>query len=290
MIKADLKHWGGRRGVNGPYEIDYGRFVQQARNRLGDGGVVGIPNARGPDNLLGAEYRFEELYDLAKKSNSITPLVDGRVFHDNEYNIWFVKSQEINSKFNERKLTYLAFNVPFGKNFKEWNEEALYNAEAINVLTLPSCIEQIKTDTLTSFLMEYFAGVIVHSSSAAILNGVNKQAEESYNQFVRGKIFDGRKGTIHQIGAIVVSGGHRTPKEGLLQKIFSPISIDSSYTPLPEFEGETLDDFNYWLRTSIEDSQDTDKLVKGSSIREMAFQHLPRMIQGRLIGERKTIK
>ena len=52
MIKADLKHWGGRRGVNGHYEIDYGRFVQQAHNRLGDGGVVGIPNARGPDNLI----------------------------------------------------------------------------------------------------------------------------------------------------------------------------------------------------------------------------------------------
>jgi len=39
MIKADLKHWGGRRGVNGPYEIDYKRFAEQAHNKLGEGGL-----------------------------------------------------------------------------------------------------------------------------------------------------------------------------------------------------------------------------------------------------------
>jgi len=59
---------------------------------------------------LGAEYRFEELYDSAKNS-SITKLGDGRVFRDNEYKIWFVKSQEINSQWNQKKLTYLVYNI-----------------------------------------------------------------------------------------------------------------------------------------------------------------------------------
>jgi hypothetical protein len=291
VIKADLKHWGGRRGVEGPYEVDYKRFARQAYERLGDGGVVGIPNARGPDNPLGAEYRFEELYTLAKKSSSITPLGDGRVFHDDEYDIWFVKSQEVNSKFKDEKLTYLAFNVPFGKNFKEWNDEAFYHPDTIHVLNLPSCIEQTKGALPNSPLIDNFSGIIVHSSSAAILKGVNKQAEEFYNQWIKGNLFlyNNLGGEIHKIGAFAVSGGHRTPEEGLLQRIFSPISIASSYTSLPKFEGETLDEFNYWLRISIENSQDTSKLVKGSNKREMLSRHLPRMAQEVLSGRRKGI-
>ncbi len=288
QIKADLKHWGGRRGVNGPYEIDYERFVKQAHNRLGNGGVVGIPNARGPDNDLGAEYRFEELYNLAKKSGSITQLGDGRVFHDNEYKLWFVKSQGVNSKFNEKKLTYLVFNVPFGKNFKEKDNEAFNNLDTINVLTLPSCIKQIN-ENLPS-LLDYFSGIIVHSSSATILRGVNKRAEKFYNYFIKGNTFSYKSGRpSHLIGALSVSGGHRSPKEGLFQKIISPISVGSSYTPFPEFEGKSLDEFNDWLKTSIENSQDTNYLVKGSSMRETLFKHLPRMVQGVIDGDRKTI-
>lgn len=287
MIRADLKHWGGRRGVNGPYEINYKRFAKQAHDKLGEGGVVGIPNARGPDNTFGAEYRFEELYGLAKKSNSLTSLGDGRVFYDNDNKIWFIKSQEVNTKFNG-KITYLILNVPFGKNFNEEHNEAFDYFSPIKILTLPSCINQENTFPLS--LLGYFNGIIVHSSSSTILRGVNKRAEEFYNNFAKGNSFIGSEGYVHKIGALSVSGGHRAPEEGLIQKIISPISIGSSYTFLPEFEGETLDDFNYWLRNSIEDSQDTSQLVKGSIKREMLSRHLPRMFQGVLSGERKTIR
>ncbi|MCK9596932.1 hypothetical protein M0R19_07115 [Candidatus Pacearchaeota archaeon] len=270
MIKADLKHWGGRRKVNGPYEINYEQFVKQSYDKLGKGGVVGIPNARGPDNPLGPEYRFEELYELAKKSGSITPLGDGRVFQDNKHKIWFVKSQEINSQFDGKKLTYLIFNIPFGENLNEMNNKFLSNLNTINILNLPSCSEQIN---LPIHYLSYLSGVIVHSSSTAILIGANKNAEKFYNNFVKGGFFFNLN-NIHNIGAIAVSGGHRCPKEGLIKKIISPISVGSSYTLLPEFKGKNLDEFNEWLKTSIENSQDTNKLVKGSSVREMVLGHI----------------
>lgn len=273
MIKADLKHWGAERPLNGPYKINYETFVKQAHNKLGEGGVVGIPNARGPDNPQGAEYRFEEFYDLAKKSGSfITPLGDGRVFHDNEHEIWFVKSQEINSQHHGKKLTYLVYNVPFGKNFNEKNNEALYNKDTINVLTLPSCIEQTKE--IYSSLLNYFNGIITHSSSATILPEVNKRAEKFYKNDVQGEIFSNSTRPLHYIGALSVSGGHRSPKEGLLQKIISPISVGSSYTNFPKFEGIKLNEFNDWLKYSIENSQNINNLVKGSSMREMVLGHI----------------
>lgn len=287
-MKADLKHWGGRRGVNGPYEIDYKRFAEQASTKLGRGGVVGVPNARGPDNSLGPEYRFEELYFLAEKASSITPLGDGRVFHDNEYDLWFVKSQEVNSEWGEKKLTYLVYNIPFGKNVNEKNNEAFIYQDYTNVLNLPSCIGQTN-ELLHSRLGGYFSGIIVHSSSASILKGANSQSEEFYNQIVKGNLFTNLEKDNHKIGALAVSGGHRTPEESLLQKIVSPISIGSSYTLFPEFEGESLNDFNYWLKTSIKNSQDTSSLIKGSNNREMLFKHLPRMFQEVLNGRRKGL-
>jgi hypothetical protein len=289
MIKADLKHWGGRRGVNGPYEIDYKRFARQAHNKLGDGGVVGIPNARGPDNPLKAEYRFEELFKLAEQTGSITKLGDGRVFHDEEYDIWFVKSQEVNSMgVNGKKLTYLVFNIPFGRNVNEKDNEAFTILDKINVLNLPSCIG-LANEGLYSHLWGCFSGIIVHSSSAEVLKGVNEKAEEFYNEDIKGNSFPTLYPTSHQIGALSVSGGHRTPKESLLQKVISPISIGSSYTFLPQFEGGDLNDFNYWLKTSIENSQDTNLLVEGSNKREMLSKHLPRMVQEVLNGRRKSL-
>ncbi len=289
MINADLKHWGGRRAVNGPYEIDYKRFAAQARSKLGEGGIVGIPNARGPDNPLGAEHRFEEFYELADKNSPIKKLGDGRVFRDNEYKIWFVKTQEVNSQFNEKKLTYLIFNIPFGKNFNEKNNEALYNPDTINVLNLPSCIEQTSGNIFHSSLLPYFDGIITHSSSSTLLIGTNKKARNSYNKFVKGKSFYDEGIPSHYIGAIAVSGGHRSPKEGLLQKITSPISVGSSYTIFPDFNGKNIDEFNDWLKNSIESSQDTNKLVKGSIKREMLSKHLPRMFQEVLSGRRKKL-
>jgi len=290
MIKADLKHWAGRRGEKGPLETNYSRFAKQARTKLGEGGVVGIPNARGPDHDSGAEYRFEEFYGLAKKSgHQIKKLGDGRVFHDKDYNIWFVKSQEVNSEYNEKKLTYLVFNIPLNKNFNEENNEALRENTTINVLTLPSCIEQIGIFDRYSFtppVLQDFNGIITHSSSTTILGDVNKRAQEFYNEVIKGHYFGA---PFHKIGAIAVSGGHRVPKETLIQKIVSPVSVGSSYTLFPKFNGGDLYDFNKWLKNSIENSQYTSKLVKGSIKREMMFRHLPRMIQGVLSGERKTI-
>lgn len=288
MIKADLKHGGGRRGVNGPYEISYPRFAEQAHNKLGNGGVVGIPNARGEDNSLGAEYRSEELFNLANNFGDIIPFGDGRVFYDTNYDIYFVKSQEINSQLNEKKLTYLVFNIPFGHNFNEINNESFDDPDTINVLNLPSCIDQIKEPLNPAFLA-YFNGIVVHESSAAILRGANKYVEEFYEDSIKGKIFSNCESSSHYIGAISVSGGHRSPKENLIQKIVSPVSVGSSYTCFPEFEGNNLTDFNRWLKESIESSQDADKLVRGSSARETLFKHLPRMIRGVINGERKTV-
>lgn len=287
LINADLKHWGGRRGAKGPYEIDYERFANQASDRLGEGGVVGVPNARGPNSPLGAEYRFEELLSLAKKASSITQLGDGRVFYDNLWGIWFVKCQEINTEFNDNKLTYLSYNIPAWKNLKEKDSEAFENPSIINVLNLTSCISQLDDSIFP--ILGYFSGIVVHSSSATFFERVGHLAEDFYNSSIKGKYFSAPGRYSHLIGAVAVSGGHRTPKENLFQKIVSPISIGSSYTPFSDFKGVTLNEFNDWLRYSIEHSQNTNVLGKGSSKREMLSRHLPRMCQEVLYGRRRGI-
>jgi hypothetical protein len=287
MANVDLKHWGGRRGVDGPYEIDYEMFAYQASRKLGKGGVVGIPNARGPDDPLGAEYRFEELSKLAEHScHPITSLGDGRVFHDDKYGIWFAKSQEINTILNGAKLTYLVFGSSMDENFNEQGIEAIHNKDLIKVLTAPSCTRVL--DSLDRQFLGNFNGVIVHSSSAAVLPGANKASQKFYDGYVNRIRFKDSFNQEHWIGEIAVSGGHRSPKENLLQRIVSPISVGSSSTYFLEFEGESLSDFYQWLKKSIEYSGKSS-LVKGSAIREELFGHLPRMVQGVLIGERKSI-
>jgi hypothetical protein len=287
MIKADLKHWGGRKAPYSSYKINYPRFAEQAYQKLGKGGVVGVPNARGSGNRLGAEFRFEELFAFASKSR-ITPLGDGRVFHDDNYDIWFVKAQEINQGvIAQRPITYLVFNLPMKVNLRE-NESIpfFYDPhEHIKILTAPSCIDTLKYmdehENYINGILHHFDGFIVHASTATINPGLNEFSQEFYDKYVRGKIFKDPFGREHPIGAITVSGGHRSPKQGFIQKIFSPISIGSSYTLFPEFKGETLDDFNNWLRHSIETSEEP-QLVRGTAKRETLFRHLPRMLEAKL--------
>ncbi len=290
LVRADLKHWGGRRGVKGPYEMDYERFATQASKRLGEGGVVGVPNARGSDNPLGPEYRFEELLKLAKESSPISQLGDGRVFYDSKRHLWVVKAQEINGKYNGKKLTYLVFNVPIGTNFSEKDNSALENSDTIKVLTLTSCMEQTNLRFSLphlDYLLGCFDGIVVHSSSAA--GWANRDAETFYNYFVTDENFQNSRGQKHLIGAVAVSGGHRTPKESFLQRVFSPVSVGSSYTIFPDFKERGLSEFTNWLRNSIQGSQDTGRLVKGSSRREEIFRHAPRMAQEVLYGRRTGI-
>ena len=276
MIKADLKHWLTGYKPNGKFNLDYGRFVGQALEKLGKGGVVGVINARGPDNDLGLDDRFEKFYKLAEKESSINKLGgDGRVFHDNTYDLWFVKGQEINFSTDEGRLTYLLYNLPLEENASEKNHEALKNPETIAILNLPSCKGSVYREKL-----KYFDGVIIHASNMTIFPGANRNAENFYNSFINGiKFCDSWDSEIvpNKIGAIVVSGGHRSPKEGLIQKIVSPISIGSSYTELPDFKGHIQEDFFNYLRTSIQNST-PENLHKGSGAREMLLQHIPSMI------------
>jgi len=107
MVNFDT-HWGGRRGPNGPYEVDYNILARQARDALGVRGIVAVPNARGPDHEIGPEYRFEELLNLAENSrNGIQRIGDGRVFYDTSNQIYFVKGQEVNTTLNGEKLVFI---------------------------------------------------------------------------------------------------------------------------------------------------------------------------------------
>lgn len=58
---------------------------------------------------------------------------------------------------------------------------------------------------------------------------------------------------------------------------------------LPDMKGKVFDAIVVRQKKSIEDSQDIDKLVKGSAKREMLFKHLPKMFQDVLNGKRKEI-
>ena len=277
MIKADLKHWAGQRPVEGPLKVDYGRFSWKAYQKLGSGGLVGVPNARGPDNPLGAEYRFEELLGYARKSkNRITEIEDGRVFHDNTNNIWFVKAQEISYRPKGNKIiTYLTFGLPLGENLPEDTPPRKVEGRVL-LLNAPSC-----TYPLESINLGPFSAMVVHASSAAAKPGTNRKAMKFYQDFIEDK---------KNSGAFAVSGGHRSPKEGLRQKLFSPSSIGSSFTELSPFEKnpQTLGEFYTWLDTSVRSARPKDLHI-GTSFRETSFKHLPKMVQSWINGEKRTI-
>jgi len=136
-------------------------------------------------------------------------------------------------------------------------------------LTFPSCTGQIEN---SQELLPYFDGIIVHSSSFAFLKE-NYIAKTFYHCCVEEDSFSNEKIKMHKVGAIAVSGGHRNLEKSLFQKIFAPHSLGSSYTIFPEFVGEqNLGNFNNWLRSSIQNSQEDDN-VKGSSLRETIFGH-----------------
>jgi len=265
MIKADLKHWVTKREKKGPFNPDYLKFAAQAKERLGAEGLVGIPNARED------EPRYEEFFKIANKKSSIDTLGgDGRVFYDEKYDLFFVKAQELNFQTHNGRLTSLVYNIPFKENFNEKNHEALKNPETITILNLPSCEYFPEAEEL-----KYFDGVAVHVSTMELFPGANKKAENFYNPFIKGKEFGNSEVLPHKIGPVAFSGGHRSPK-GLIEKIIPP-SVGSSYTLLPEFTGNTQEDFFNYLRDSIQNST-PDNLHKGSCAGEMLFRHIPSMI------------
>ena len=94
MVKFDGKHWTAKRTRAGPLRIhSYDHVADITKERLGEGGIVAVPNAR-PD-----EYRFEEFRRSARESGDIEDIADGRVFHDRKRDVYFMKGPGVDPEF-----------------------------------------------------------------------------------------------------------------------------------------------------------------------------------------------
>ena len=297
MAKFDT-HWGGRRGPNGPYEVDYEVFARQARDALGADGIVAVPNARGPGNKIGAEYRFEELLEMAEASgNLIGRLGDGRVFYDSNKELYFVKAQELNTTFDGEKLTFITYGLPIGFNLNDSEHIRgtldLTKHESYPVaLTAPSCINGFKKlisnhlDKSNNDVLDCFDAIITHASSATIgglpflgkkmfgIRRPNRESKELYDLSIYGSEFGAEK---HRIGQLFASKGHRTPKS-----FWSP-SIGSSYSEIEMAqEYSSAENFLTDLKEGMRNSQEGKK---GSANLESGI-HLACMLKDKLLGHR----
>lgn len=97
-VKFDGKHWIGKKTRSGPLRVhNYNYVAEKASQNLGNGAIITIPNAR-PN-----EYRFEEFCSLTDKTKTIE---DRRAFYDSNYDIYFMKAQEINTQINKVPITF----------------------------------------------------------------------------------------------------------------------------------------------------------------------------------------
>ena len=277
MSNFDGKHWGGRRSPNGHYKINGNAFLRQARRNLGAGGIVAVPNARGENHPLGAEYRYEELRRML--GNFVATINDRRAFYSPEKDIYVIKAQEVNANLKGENVPILVYNLLFEHNLKESKgisvkkclDEAL-EKDCIIGMTAPSCSQQglEYLSKENKDLLGFFDFVITYSGSA--LKTANKRAKAFYDNFVRDKEFESPLNEIHKIGSIAVSGGHRTP------------SVGSSYSniKMPDIWGAKRDFFR-----ELKEGLRTSPKGFGNKERGILFdtsKHMLAMLKDRIFG------
>src|SRR3989344_4965776 len=221
MVKFDGKHWTAKRTRAGPLRIhSYDHVADITKERLGEGGIVAVPNAR-PD-----EYRFEEFRRSARESGDIEDIADGRVFHDRKRDVYFMKAQEIRTQLKDIPLVFLVYNISLEENLRDdVAYRVLESAQNWNC--------------------------IVGYSSGSALTGANMSSLDYYRENIRNKAFTNQVTyEHHNVGVIAVSGGHRTP-HGIGEYIFGQ-TIGRSYTTIDRPSDEN---FMENLRTSLRTSQ-----------------------------------
>jgi len=264
MVKFDGKHWIAKKTRAGPLRIySYNHVARQSNGKLGPGGIVAVPNAR-PD-----EYRFEEFHNSADRIKDIT---DGRVFYDINWDIYFIKAQEINTKLSDIPITFLAYNLPFRKNLDDKDGyEVLENVKELDGIlgiTGPKCIKNLEKvlDKYPDLLghLDFF----VSYSSSATLYGTNKESMDFYDKNIADKEFEHpSKKDRHKIGVISVSGGHRTPYSPLdyIRNGFTT-TIGRSYTEINKPNDDT---FMKNLRESLRNSTKRNLYMKPTVIEKI---------------------
>lgn len=290
MFRFDGKHWLGRRTLEGPLQIhSYEHVVDVARIKLGSGGVVAVPNARGPDHKLGAEYRYEEFVELAGE-NVVALSVGGedkRAVADKKgRGVCFIKAQEINTPYRGENLVFLAYNLPWKVNLNEKDAEtSLRQASELGCIlgiTGTSCLDVLEEIIARRDLLGCFDFVVTHASTAG--KKVSEGCERLYGEEIYKREFvNPFTNETHRIGAIAVSGGHRTPTG--LMSLLSGESIGSSYTNIytrGEYKG---DDFLKALRYNLREATPHNMYKGEVSVIEKAGHGLA-MVLDRLRGHR----
>ena len=256
-VKIDGKHWGGRRSLKGPFEINANQFLDQASANLGVDGIVCVPNARGREHPLGPEYRYEELIERLEGNIWVVGEErDKRAVYDPARKIYLVKAQEVNTQLHGQKVVLLAYNLPFGKNLSEpkdvSTESCLEEAAAMGCiigLNIPSgwvgassLMDNKQVLNALDFVVEY---------QGTSSKGVNDGAYEIANRGTYEVYFNGAPKDMktHKIGRLAVSGGHRTPTTSF-GKLFSGVTVGKCYSRL-DSEIEPDEDFFGNLREGI---------------------------------------
>jgi hypothetical protein len=258
MTKFDGKDWVAKRRPKGHLKItDSKRFFRQSNESLGYGGIVAITNAR-PD-----EYRAEEFFKLAKSQygRGVKEMGDGRVIYDSNAEIYVMKAQEINTKTrNGNKITLLAYNLPYETNLSDSSlEKTLEEASELKCIlgiTGPSCINTLtleeEFEEVRNLLpkTDFFA---VYSGSAFFDFESNEKAEDFYLEEIKGRQFQrSNEDKPHHIGAISVSGAHRTPWFHLIE---GRATVGRCYTPIPDIYSLELEEFMDKLREGLRESK-----------------------------------
>ena len=250
MVKFDGKHWTAKRTRAGPLRIhSYDHVADITKERLGEGGIVAVPNAR-PD-----EYRFEEFRRSARESGDIEDIADGRVFHDRKRDVYFMKAQEIRTQLKDIPLVFLVYNISLEENLRDDDAyrvlESAQNWNCIVGITGPSCVDSLEGARLTNPNLLASIDFFVGYSSGSALTGANMSSLDYYRENIRNKAFTNQVTyEHHNVGVIAVSGGHRTP-HGIGEYIFGQ-TIGRSYTTIDRPSDEN---FMENLRTSLRTSQ-----------------------------------
>jgi len=251
MVNFDGKHWIGKKYLDDPMKIhSYNHVAKIANGRLGDDGIVAIPNAT-PD-----DRRYEEFFHRAKSEAKIESIEDKKAFYDSSKRIYFMKAQEVNTELDGIPITFLVYNIPFNQYLEDRNaDQVLRDANELKCIvgiTGPSCIKgleqalRIKPDLLGH--LDFFVG---YGSSAAPKLGVNDESMIFYDKRINNRKFENplTKEEEHKVGFTAVSGGHRTPR-GLVNLIFGQ-TIGKSYV---EINSPSHENFMGDLRTSLRDA------------------------------------
>ena len=286
-VKFDGKHWIAKRPRNGPFLFhSYKHVAQLASHALGRNGIVAVPNARPTANQPDPEFRYEELLDAANRTTDIIKIDNRKAFFDPNFNIYFMKAQEIRTDFSGDSVVFLVYNLPYGKNLEANNgeqvlEDAVENNCIIGV-TVPSCIKTLeKALDKKPDLLHYLDFVIIQSGIEA-LRGNNPPSLAFYDKHIEQKTFTyPYSGEPHSIGGLYVSGGHRTPKSfiGRLLNGFQQ-TLGSSDSLIAE---PSSDNFMKDMRQNIQNTKKENGhliLIRAEALRHKASLTIEKYLGG----------